>query len=67
VPIVVGVPEYQAVDGRYPPGVALPAAEARLRVADLGESDNIAGQHPDVVENLSRKLEHLREQGRSRQ
>jgi len=34
--------------------------------ADPGESDNVAGQHPDVVETLSRKLEHLREQGRSR-
>jgi hypothetical protein len=37
-PIVSGVPEYQAVDGRYPPGVALPVAEARLRVADVDET-----------------------------
>ena len=38
VPIVSGVPEYRAVDGRYTPGVALPVAEARLHVADVDET-----------------------------
>ena len=33
---------------------------------DPGESENIAAQHPDVVERLSRQLAQLREQGRSR-
>jgi len=42
-PIVSGVPEYQAVDGTYPAGVALPVAEARLRVADVDETKPV---HP---------------------
>ena len=37
-PIVSGVPEYQAVDGTYPAGVALPIAKARLRIADVDET-----------------------------
>jgi arylsulfatase A-like enzyme len=37
-PIVSSVPEYQAVDGTYPAGVALPVAKARLRVADFDQT-----------------------------
>ncbi len=38
VPITSGVPEYEAVDGRYPQGVALPVAQTRLRIADIDET-----------------------------
>lgn len=34
--------------------------------ADPTESENVAGQHPELVVRLTRKLEQLREQGRSR-
>jgi arylsulfatase A-like enzyme len=33
---------------------------------DPGELDSVAGQHPEVVEKLSRELARLRGQGRSR-
>lgn len=42
-PIVSGVPAYQAVDGRYPAGVALPVAKARLHVADVDQTKPV---HP---------------------
>ena len=33
---------------------------------DAAETTNLAGQHPEVAEQLSKELEHLRERGRSR-
>ena len=45
-PIVSGVPEYQAVDGTYPPGVALPVAEARLHVADFDQTETSPARRP---------------------
>jgi arylsulfatase A-like enzyme len=47
--------------GRGPRGVAL------FDLAkDLAESSNVAEEHPDIVQSLSRKLAQLREQGKSR-
>ncbi len=33
---------------------------------DIAEAQNVAAQHPDIVQSLSRELTKLREQGRSR-
>lgn len=37
-PIVRSVPPYQAADGVYPAGVALPIAKARIKIADIDQS-----------------------------
>jgi arylsulfatase A-like enzyme len=34
--------------------------------ADLGEGRNVAGEHPDVVRDLTERLERIRREGRSR-
>jgi arylsulfatase A-like enzyme len=34
--------------------------------ADLGETRNLAGEHPDVVKDLTARLERIRKEGRSR-
>jgi arylsulfatase A-like enzyme len=34
--------------------------------ADLGEKQNVAGEHPDVVKDLAARLERIRQEGRSR-
>jgi arylsulfatase len=36
--ITAGVPAYQAADGVYPPGVAVPIAQARIKIADVDRS-----------------------------
>ena len=33
---------------------------------DLGETNNLAAQHPDIVEKMSKMLDEIREKGRSR-
>jgi len=33
---------------------------------DIGEKQNVAGQHPDKVEELAALLKKIRDQGRSR-
>jgi arylsulfatase A-like enzyme len=55
VPIASGVPEYQAVDGRYPPGVALPVAEARLHVADFDQRKPVHSDDQAVAYTVSLK------------
>ena len=55
MPIVSGVPEYRAVDGRYPPGVALPVAEARLHVADVDETKPVRPGDQAVAYTVSLK------------
>jgi len=55
VPIVSGVPEYQAVDGRYPPGVALPVGQARLHVADVDETKPVRPGDQAVAYTVSLK------------
>jgi hypothetical protein len=55
VPIVAGVPEYQAVDGRYPPGVALPVAESRLHVADFDQRKPVQSDDQAVVYTVNLK------------
>jgi arylsulfatase A-like enzyme len=37
-PISAGLPPYQAYDGRYAEGIALPVAKARLKIADFEDS-----------------------------
>ena len=55
VPITSGVPEYQAVDGEYPPGVALPVTEARLHVADFDQRKPVHSDDQAVVYTVSLK------------
>ncbi len=34
---------------------------------DLGEQRNVAGEHPEVVHDLTARLDRIRQEGRSRQ
>src|SRR5262245_1463242 len=47
--MAAGVPEFKAVDGGLPAGVALPVAKARLKVADLDETKLVAVTDKEVV------------------
>ena len=33
---------------------------------DLGEKQNVAGEHPDLVQEMDARLKKVRDQGRSR-
>jgi arylsulfatase A-like enzyme len=54
--------------GKQPAAKRAPAGgDALFDLAkDPAEAENVAAQHPDVVERLSKKLEQVRAQGRSR-
>jgi arylsulfatase len=56
--IAVGVPEFQAVDGRLPAGKALPIAKARLRIADLDETRPVGPSDKEVLFTLRLKAGH---------
>jgi arylsulfatase len=47
--ITVATPEYQAADGVYPAGVALPIVKARLQVQDFDQTTSVGADDQEVV------------------
>ncbi|MBI3191753.1 MAG: arylsulfatase, partial [Pedosphaera parvula] len=47
--ISAGLPEYQAADGVYAAGVALPITQARLKVADFDQSKPVGGTDRAII------------------
>jgi arylsulfatase A-like enzyme len=51
-PITAGLPAYQGVDGTFPPGMALPIAKARLKIADIDLSKAVGAADEAATFNV---------------
>ncbi|HYT87326.1 MAG TPA: arylsulfatase [Gemmataceae bacterium] len=47
--IPAGVPAFKAVDGKLPPGKALPITKARIKIGDVDQSKPVAAQDKEVT------------------
>ncbi len=50
--IAAGVPAFQAVDGKLPPGKALPIVRARLKLGEVDEAKPVTGQDKAITFTL---------------